>query len=80
MALAKNEGLFDEILDFLATSPSPEAILAYQPPEDLQERLNTLQEKNGRGRLSEEEAVELEEFLRMNRLMSRLKLKVRQRH
>jgi hypothetical protein len=79
MALAKNEGLFDEILDFLATSPSSEAILAYQPPEGLQARLNTLLEKNSGGRLSEEEGVELEEFLRMNRLISRLKLKVRQR-
>ena len=79
MALAKNETLFDEILDFLATSPSSEAILGYQPPETLQKRLNILLDKNNRGRLSEEEGIELEEFLRMNRLISRLKLKVRQR-
>jgi hypothetical protein len=79
MALATIEPLFDEILEFLASSPSAEAILNYQPPDVLQERLSALLEKNGTGRLSEEERLELDEFLRMNRLMSRLKLKVRQR-
>jgi hypothetical protein len=79
MALATIEPLFDEILEFLASSPNAEAILNYQPPDTLQERLDALLDKNRAGRLSEEERLELDEFLRMNRLMSRLKLKVRQR-
>ena len=32
MALAQIEGLFDEILDFLASTPTPEAIIEFQPP------------------------------------------------
>lgn len=77
MALAAIESLFDEILEFLASTPTPEQIIAYRPPEDLQQRLSSLLEKNRLGRLSGSEADELDEFLRMNRFMSRLKLKAK---
>ena len=66
--------MFDEILDFLASAPTPEQIIAFQPPEALQQRLTYLLEQNRLGRLSAEEQAELDEFLRMNRFMSRLKL------
>ncbi len=45
MAFAPSDTLFDEILDFLASTPSPEQIIAYQPPEALQQRLSDLVEK-----------------------------------
>jgi hypothetical protein len=77
MALAAIEPLFDEILDFLASTPTPEQIIAYKPPEVLQQRLSTLLEKNRQFRLTESEQDELNEFLRMNRFMSRLKLRAR---
>jgi hypothetical protein len=74
MAIAPEATLFDEILDFLASAPTPEQIIAFQPPEALQQRLTYLLEQNRLGRLSAEEQAELDEFLRMNRFMSRLKL------
>ena len=79
MASAYPDTLFDEILDFLASTPTPEQIIAFQPPESLQRRLSELLEKNREDRLPTEEQVELDEFLRMNRFMSRLKLKARQK-
>lgn len=79
MALAPAETLFDEILDFLASSPTAEQIVNYQPPIVLQQRLSELLDKNRSGGLSEAEQSELDEFLRMNRFMSRLKLKARKR-
>ena len=79
MALAPLETLFDEILDFLASSPSAEQLVTYQPPIALQQRLSELLEKNRSSGLSEAEQRELDEFLRMNRFMSRLKLKARKR-
>jgi hypothetical protein len=77
MAIAPEAALFDEILDFLASTPTPEQIVAFQPPDSLQQRLTYLLEQNQLDRLSVEEHAELDEFLRMNRFMSRLKLRAR---
>jgi hypothetical protein len=79
MAFAPTDTMFDEILDFLASSPSPTQIIDYKPPESLQARLSELLAKNRTSQLSESEQVELDEFLRMNRFMSRLKIKARQK-
>lgn len=79
MSFAPTDILFDEILDFLASTPTPERIIAYKPPESLQQRLSDLLAKNRTVKLTEEEQVELNEFLRMNRFMSRLKFKARQK-
>lgn len=71
--------LFDEILDLLASTPTPEQILAYHPSEALQSRLSDLLERNRNGILSKEENAELDEFSRMNHLMSMLKIRARKR-
>ena len=72
------EALFDEVLDFLASSPTAEQLVNYQPPVTLQQRLSELSQKNRSIRLTDAEE-ELQEFLRMNRFMSRLRLKARLR-
>ena len=79
MAFAPTDTLFDTVLDFLASTPTPEQIVAYQAPEPLQQRLSELLAQNRVGGLSAAEQTELDEFLRMNRFMSRLKLKARQK-
>jgi hypothetical protein len=71
--------LFDEILDFLASIPTADQIVAFEPPTALQERLSYLLEQNRQDTISADERAELEEFLRMNRFMSRLKLRVNQK-
>jgi hypothetical protein len=65
--------LFDEILDFLTSQRTPEQIVAFQPPEALQQQLSALLDRNRQGSLTPEEQSELDEFLRMNRFMSRLR-------
>jgi hypothetical protein len=79
MVLAPVDTLFDEILEFLASTATPEQIVNYQPPLTLQQRLSELLDKNRANGLTETEQNELDEFLRMNRFMSRLKLKARQK-
>lgn len=71
--------LFDEILDFLASTPTPEQIVAFQPSEILQLRLRDLLDRNRNGLLQAEESAELDEFSRMNHLMSMLKIRARKR-
>ncbi len=79
MAIALAETSFDDILEFLAASPTAEQIINYQPPVTLQQRLSELLDKNRTVRLTEAEQYEFDEFVRMNRFMSRLKLKARKR-
>lgn len=79
MTFVAAEALFDEVLDFLASSPTAEQIVNYHSPVALQQRLSELLQKNRNVRLADAEEEELQEFLRMNRFMSRLKLKARLR-
>ncbi len=79
MAIAPAETLFDDILEFLAASPTAEQIVNYQPSAGLQQRLSELLDKNRTVRLTDAEQHELDEFMRMNRFMSRLRLKARKR-
>ena len=55
MALAPPETLFDDILEFLATSPSAAQIVDFQPSPALQQRLSELLDKNRAGKLGETE-------------------------
>lgn len=79
MAIPTPTTAFDEIIDFLASAPSAEAILAYTPPANLQQRASDLLRRNQQDNLSHEEQSELDEILRMNRFISRLKAKTKQR-
>lgn len=69
--------VFDVITDFLATEPSPQEIIDYFMPEDLQERLDDLLDKNGEDLLTPEEHEELFTFLKANQMFSLLKTKMR---
>ena len=78
MAIPTPTTAFDEIITFLASAPSAGAIIAFRPPEQLQARMHDLMQKNRADSLSLEEEAELDEFLRMNRFMSRLQAKTKQ--
>lgn len=69
--------VFDEITDFLATEPSPQEIIAYQLPDELQQRADYLAELNGEDQLTPGEREELDEFLKVNRIFSLLKTKMK---
>lgn len=71
--------LTDPLLDFLVSTPTPEQIIAFKPPVALQQRLSDLLAQNRSGSLTTAEQNELEELLRLNRFMSRLRLKARQK-
>lgn len=78
MAIPTPTTAFDEIISFLASAPSAEAILAYQPPPVLQARASDLLHRNQQDMLNQDELSELDEILRMNRFMSRLKAQTKQ--
>lgn len=77
MMAAVSGTLLEEIVDFLAASPSAEEIVAFRPSATLQGRASYLLEQNRNQLLSPEERTELDEFSRMNQFMSLLKVRVR---
>jgi hypothetical protein len=79
MAIAQPTILFDEILDFLASTPTPQQIIAFKPSDTLQERLDDLLERNRQETLMPDEREELDEFLRMNHFMNMLVIRARQK-
>jgi hypothetical protein len=69
--------VFDEIAEFLASSPSREAILDFHPSPALQRRASQLLEKNREGTLTDEDRRDLEEFGHAESLFRRLKAQMR---
>lgn len=79
MANIEISTLFDEILEFLASTPTPEQIIAFKPSNELNQRLHDLLDRNANNSLTAEEKSELDEFMRMDHLLKMLKIKARQK-
>ena len=77
MLNAPTRTVFDVITDFLAANPTPDEILAYHLPDDLQTRVDELVERNGEGQLTFEQQQELYDFLRADEMMALLKAKTK---
>ncbi|WP_119072092.1 hypothetical protein [Aggregatilinea lenta] len=71
--------VFDVITDFLASDPTPEKIIAYHLPDDLQARVDDLVERNGEGQLTFDQQQELYDFMRADEMMALLKAKTKLR-
>lgn len=69
--------IFGEITNFLATNPTPEEIIAYHLPDDLQARAHELLDKNSEGELTPEEENEMMDFARIDNMLLQLKAKMK---
>lgn len=76
MAVAESPA-YQEVYYFLASSPTPEEILAFRPSETAQKRIRALVEASKAGRLSEADAAELDEFEQVEHFVRMLKLHTR---
>lgn len=63
---------YDELFDFLTSSPSPEQIVMFMPSQPTQYRLKHLLRRQRAGTITPEERAELDEFNRIEYLMRRL--------
>jgi len=71
---------FAEIIDFLATGPTPDQIVAFKASASVQARLEELLEKNREEGLTEAESAELDLYEQVNDLMILLKARARTTH
>lgn len=69
--------LYRGIIDFLATDPSPEQIIAFKISPAAQERLEELLDKNREEGLTADETAELDAYLQARDLMVFLKANAR---
>jgi hypothetical protein len=65
--------IYRYILDFLASKPTSEEILAFRPTSEMQQRLQTLVKRCKAGELTAMEQAELNEYERIEHLIIMLK-------
>lgn len=66
---------YEQVLEFLASGPSSQEIVAYRPPQAAQTRFSRLIEANRERRLSPQEEEELDHYVSMDRMLALLKAK-----
>ena len=65
---------YDEVYDFLTSSPIPQQIITFRPSAETQERIRFLLDANNTRNLTADEAIELDEFGKVEHLMRMLKV------
>jgi hypothetical protein len=70
--------VYDELVEFLASSAKPEQVLAFQLSDEKQNRLDDLLSKNRDQTLSPQESAELDAFEQFERVVRLLKARVRE--
>jgi hypothetical protein len=70
---------FDEVYEFLLSSPTPAEVIAFRPSEETQERIKTLLDTNRTGKLTEAQQHELDEFAQVEHFVRMLKIKAHQK-
>lgn len=69
----------DEILEFLLSVPTPQAVIDLRPSDESQERLRYLLDGNRNNTLNDSERAELENYLQVEHFMRQLKVKAYQK-
>jgi hypothetical protein len=69
--------LVDEVLDFLLSQPTEEQVIAMRASTEAQERLRYLLDGNRNNTLNDAERVELDAYIQLDNLISRLKARAR---
>ena len=69
--------LHSEVVDFLASGPSPQHIIDFQPSEDITARVAELLDKNRANTLTATESAELDQYETLDYLMTLVKARAR---
>ena len=74
-----NNPLHNELIEFLASGPSAQEILAFRPSNGVTERVSTLLDKKSDSSLTADEQMELDQNELLDYLMTLVKARARQR-
>ena len=67
-----------EIIDFIASGTTPQAVVDYRPSEEAQQRLAALMARDNEGTLTPEEKSELHHFMDLEHIIRMAKARARQ--
>ena len=67
--------IWNDVDEFLTSTPTPQQILAFRPSQAAQERLRFLLDANGSRLLTADEEAELSETLAVEQFIRRLKIR-----
>ncbi len=67
-----------EIIEFIATGTTPEAVARFQPSPEAQHRVAELIEREKEGSLPPEDRAELDHFMELEHILRMAKAKARQ--
>jgi hypothetical protein len=74
MAIA-NLAAYDEFVEFITSSPTLEQIADFRLSAEVEDRISDLLEMNRNAHLSPEESVELDEYMRLEHIMRKAKIR-----
>ena len=69
----------DEVLDFLLSAPTAQAVVDLRPSDTAQGRLRYLLDGNRNETLNDAERAELEEYLQLEYFVRRLKVRAKEK-
>jgi hypothetical protein len=69
----------DEVLDFLLSAPTPEAVIELHPSEAAQERLRYLLDGNRNESLTDSERAELDANIQLEHFVRQRKIRAREK-
>ena len=73
MSSIEHPSVYDDLLDILAEGATLERLLAFRLPDEKQNRLDDLLEKNREGLLTDQDAAELDTFEQVEHVVRLLK-------
>ncbi len=70
---------YDEIIDFITSSPNPKDVLNFRPPSSVIKRVEDLLHKKKTSELSNDENIELDRFMLIEHIMIMAKKRAKKR-
>lgn len=68
-----------ELIEFLAGGTTPEALIAFRPSQAVQKRVSNLLDREHEGQLTEDDKLELGDYLQLEHLMILAKAQARRK-
>jgi len=73
--VVRQSSAYEEFVEFITSSPTLEQITEFRLSEDAETRISDLLDANRNGNLSLDEAEELDDYLRLEHIMRKAKIR-----
>ncbi len=69
---------YEEVIDFIASGPSPSSIVAFRPSRDASDRIAELIERQKTAGITPDERTELDHYMELEHILRLAKARARQ--